>query len=107
MANQNEYGQDLYFNLNYDCSSATAVSLVCTLPDATTLTVTPTLQTTASTVTLPNGDSKTYAANEHYKYTLTDGDIDTADKGEWKAVITVTFGSTARLTATDRFEVYE
>ena len=69
--------------------------------------LTPTLQTSATTVTLPDGTSKTYAANEHYKFTMTDGLIGTADKGEWKGVITVTFGSTARLVETDRFEIGE
>jgi len=107
MANQNEFGQTLYFNVNYDMSTNTALALVLTDPGGTALSKTPTLEAAATTVTLPDGTSKTYAANEHVSFVMTDGDLGAADKGEWTAVLTATFGSTARLTATDRFEVGE
>ncbi len=67
--NQNEFGIDINFNVNFDMSARTGLSLVITKPSGAALTKTPTL----GIVTLG-----TFLANKYVTYRTIAGDIDEA-----------------------------
>lgn len=80
--NVGEWGINFYFSTGFDMSANTALKIVFTKPDNTTLTVTnPDVTAPGSPVTLPNG--QTFNANEYMLYTFKAGDLDVP--GTWSA----------------------
>lgn len=79
--NVNEYGVDFAFSTGFDMSAFTAISIVFTKPDGTTLTV------SNPNVTVPNVDLTTtlgvFTAKTYAQYTFVQNDVNQA--GPWSA----------------------
>lgn len=91
--NVNEYGVVFQFGVSFNMAAHTSLSLTYTKPDATTLTVTPTLGTVD--VSTPLG---TFSANTYVTYTFVNGDVDQA--GSWSARLTYQDATPAKLIST-------
>lgn len=89
-----EFGTIHKQGTGFDLSANTALSLIFTRPDGTTLTVTPTL----GTVALVTTSLGTFAANTWVQYTFLSGQIDQA--GDWTARVTASFGASKTLLST-------
>lgn len=83
-----EFGKIHRFGVGYDMSSNTSISVTYNRPSSADLTKTAALGTTQATVTLTNGESATFNANEYAEVTFADGDIPAADAGVWTAQLT-------------------
>jgi len=82
--NVNEWGVKLFFSTGFDMSADTAISIIFTKPDGTTLTVTnpadANLIVGTTNVTTVLG---TFLAHQYLAYTFQSGDVDQA--GLWSA----------------------
>ena len=87
--NVNEWGVELLFSTGFDMSAFTAISMIFTKPDGTTLTVTNPGTTalivgTADAVTTLG----TFLAHKYLQYTFQNGDVNQA--GSWSVRVTYT-----------------
>lgn len=83
--NVGEYGVVCRFNVGFDISQATTLTLSFTKPDGTTLTKT-TPNVTAGSTDITSSLGVTFSANQYALYTFAQGDVDQA--GAWKARLT-------------------
>lgn len=84
-----ESGKRLRFATSFDMSSNTALSMEFTKGDGSTATVTPTLETSAVTMSI-DGVSTSVLANESVYYDMTTTDLATGTEGTWTVDLTYT-----------------